>query len=203
MTKHETYGFNSTKSPPPIPHMLNFENRLINMINNVKFRKSNCNFQNQPSADIRNIKRSKLVPADKTTNFYQTESDSYNELLQKNITKTYKKVSHTATSSIEHETKSIVQKLNFDDRVRTTAEKDAFITLKDHKPNFDNIATCRLINPTKSEIGKISKQILVIDRINKEIITTALNLNQLEEYNCFFRMVQQCGKQKPVLLYCI
>ena len=103
------------------------------------------------------------------------ESDSYNELLQKNITKTYKKVSHTATNSIEHETKSIVQKLNLDDRVRTTAEKDAFITLKDHKPNFVNNPTCRLINPAKSEIGKISKQIL--DRINKEIIT-ALNLNQ-------------------------
>ena len=79
-------------------------------------------------------------------------------MLQKNITKTYKKVSHTATSSIEHETKSIKQKLNLDDRVRTTAEKDAFITLKDHKPNFDNNPTCRLINPTKSEIGKISKQ---------------------------------------------
>ena len=95
--------------------------------------------------------------------------------MQKNITKTYKKVSHTATSSIEHETKSIVQKLNLDDRVRTTAEKDAFITLKDHKTNFVKNPTCRLINPTTSEIGKISEQIL--DRINKETIT-AFNLNQ-------------------------
>ena len=85
---------------------------------------------------------------------------SYNELLNKNITKTYKKVSHSATSSIEGETKSIIQKLNLHDRVRTTAEKDAFITLKDHKPNFANNPTCRLINPTKSEIGKICKQIL-------------------------------------------
>jgi hypothetical protein len=103
------------------------------------------------------------------------ESASYNELLQKNITKTYKKVSHAATSSIENETKSIVQKLNLDDRVRTTAQRDVFITLKDHKPNFANNPTYRLINPTKSEIGKISKQIL--DRVNKKIIT-ALNLNQ-------------------------
>ena len=152
MTKHETNGFNSTKSPPPIPQMLNFENRLINMINNVKFRKSNCNFQKKLSANIRNIKKSKhlLVPADKTTNFYQMDSDSFNEVLQKNVTKTYKKVSHTATSSIEHETKAIVQKSNLDDRVRTTAEKDAFITLKNHKQNSDNNPTCRLINPTKS-----------------------------------------------------
>ena len=50
----------------------------------------------------------------------------------------------------------------------TTASKNAFITLKDHKPNFDNKPTCRLINPTKSEIGKFSKEIL--DRINGKIV---------------------------------
>ncbi len=144
------------------------------MINNLKFGKVNCNFLNQLSSDIRNIKKSNylFVPADKTNNFYKMKSASYDELLQKNITKTNKRVSHAATSSIENETKSIVQKLNLDHRVRTTAQRDAFITLKDHKPNFANNPTCRLINPTKSEIGKISKQIL--DRVNKKIIT-ALN----------------------------
>ena len=100
---------------------------------------------------------------------------SYNELLHKNITKTYKKVSQTVASAIEKKTKSLVQKLNLDDRINVTAKRDAFITLKDHKPNFANNPTCRLINPTKSEIGKISKQIL--DRINKNVITN-LKLNQ-------------------------
>ena len=47
--------------------------------------------------------------------------------------------------------------MGIDDRVDTTASKDAFITLKDHKPNSANNPTCRLINPTKSEIGRISK----------------------------------------------
>ena len=46
---------------------------------------------------------------------------------------------------------------------------------KDHKPNFANKPTCRLINPTKSEIGKISKNIL--DRINSTIAKKH-NLNQ-------------------------
>ena len=55
----------------------------------------------------------------------------------------------------------------FDDRIDTTANKDAFISLKNHKPNFANKPTCRLINPTKSEIGKISKEIL--NRINSKI----------------------------------
>ena len=119
INNHETHGLNSTESSPPEPQMLKFENRLINMINDLKFRNVNCNFQNQLSSDIKNIKKSHylLVPADKTTNFHKTESSSYNELLNKNITKTYKKVSHSATSSTESETKSSEQKLNLDDRV--------------------------------------------------------------------------------------
>ena len=63
--------------------------------------------------------------------------------------------------------RDIATKLGIDDRMETTARKDAFITLKDHKPTFANKPTCRLINPTKSEIGKVSKKIL--DRINSTI----------------------------------
>ena len=48
-----------------------------------------------------------------------------------------------------------------------TSEKEAFITLKDHKPNFRSHPSCRLINPRKTEIGKISKYIL--DKINHTI----------------------------------
>ena len=54
-----------------------------------------------------------------------------------------------------------------DGRVDTTASKNVFITLKDHKPNFANKPTWRLINPTKYEIGKISKEIL--DQIDNKI----------------------------------
>ena len=64
--------------------------------------------------------------------------------------------------------KKIASKLEISDRIDTTGENTAFITLKDHKPNFTNKPTCRLINPSKSEIGKISKQIL--ERINAKII---------------------------------
>ena len=53
--------------------------------------------------------------------------------------------------------------------VETLAHKNAFISLKDHKGNFQNSPTCRLINPTKSEIGKVTKRIL--DKINKAIVS--------------------------------
>ena len=51
------------------------------------------------------------------------------------------------------------QALKIDNRVETLAPKESFITLKDHKDNFQNNPTCRLINPTKPELGKVSKQI--------------------------------------------
>ena len=67
-------------------------------------------------------------------------------------------------------------------RINTTAEREAFITLKDHKPNFPNNPACRLINPRmKSEIiGKISKQIL--DIINTKVVQ-ATGVNQWKNTN--------------------
>ena len=47
-------------------------------------------------------------------------------------------------------------------------ESEAFVTIKDHKDNFPNSLSFRLINPSKSDKGKISKTIL--DKINQTII---------------------------------
>ena len=40
------------------------------------------------------------------------------------------------------------------------SDQNAFITLKDHKENFRNSTKCKLINPSKSEVGLISKKYL-------------------------------------------
>ena len=116
-----------------------------------------------------------LIAADKTTNFYKLEPPIYNDLLEKNITKSYKKALPETTQAIHKENKDIATKLGIDDRVDTTVEKDVFMTLKDYKPNFANKPTCRLINPTKSEIGKVSKKTLY--RINSTIAKKR-NFNQ-------------------------
>ena len=39
-------------------------------------------------------------------------------------------------------------------------KKDAYILFKDHKPNFVNKLKFRLINPSKTELGKVSKNII-------------------------------------------
>ena len=127
------------------------------------------------------------MKADKTTNYYKTEAKDYVRLVEKNVTKTYKKTKPKVPDMITLKDKKIVEKLELDDRVEVSASWDSFKTLKDHKPDFINNPTCRLINPSKSEIGIISKNIL--DRINKEIIqATKVNLwkstnNNIEWFN--------------------
>ena len=150
---------------------------MLNKIQSTKFNQVNNPFLNKLKNDTKRIENESklLIAADKTTNFYKLEPSTYNNLLEQNITKSYKKAQHTATQTIHSVDKSIATKLGIDDRVDITANKDAFITLKDHKPNFANKPTCRLIKPTKSEIGKISK--VILDRINDKI-TTKTNINQ-------------------------
>ena len=50
-----------------------------------------------------------------------------------------------------------------------------FYTIKDHKENFNNHPTVRLIISSKNELGRISK--LILDKINKKIIQKS-ELNQ-------------------------
>ena len=179
----ETYGFKSRKTPPRLPETIGFENRLLNMIKNIKFRKPKCNFLRKMKADIKqHIKGTDdlLVAADKTTNYYRVDKNRYNNLLKENITKSYSKVSENTVKSIAREAKELASALDIDDRVDSTAQNQAFITLKDHKANFANKPSCRLINPTKSELGIVSKKI--IERINKNV-TAGLSVNQWRNTN--------------------
>ena len=45
---------------------------------------------------------------------------------------------------------------------------EAYITVKDHKEDFPGNPSFRLINPSKTDVGRISKKIL--DRINKDLV---------------------------------
>ena len=109
-----------------------------------------------------NIKSSPDVYAfaDKTTNIYKLPPQDYRKLLHENITKSYKKSPTRLEKSINLEAKEIAAGVKLDDRIEYMAKAPAYITLKDHKDNFRSAHPCRLINPCKGEIGKISKSIL-------------------------------------------
>ena len=59
--------------------------------------------------------------------------------------------------------------------MEVNGENNSFITPRDHKENFKDNPTVRLINPAKNELGRISKAIL--DTTNKNI-REAMGLNQ-------------------------
>ena len=155
-----TYGFISTKPPPIIPEHKEFENDLVDLIQNIKFRHVPNHFQNKLRKDINLIKKDEhiYISADKTNNYYREKPAAYEQLLGKSVRKNYKKTDRAAINNIIKADIHIAKNLDLADRINTTAKRESFITLKDHKEDFKNKPTCRLINPCKPEIGKISKQ---------------------------------------------
>ena len=74
-----------------------------------------------------------------------------------------------------HKAKHIAKKLEISDRIEHLARNTAFITLKDHQENFNLKLPCCLINPSKSKLGKVSKQIL--EKVHK-IMVQELKVNR-------------------------
>ena len=84
-----------------------FEKDLFKIVEKIKFRKTNCEFQDKLNSDIKDIKSSRkaLTPADKTTNFDKITNKKYEQLLQNYITKTYKKPNSNITKTIDSKVK--------------------------------------------------------------------------------------------------
>ena len=167
--KTPTIGLKSKQSPPPVPNLRCFEEDVIQMIENIKFRNANDQFLNTLESDKRRIKTSPnvFIFADKTRNLYEMNANTYNKLLTENITKTYKLAQDGTIDSINHELKDIADALKISNRIEPMAQTQVFVSLKDHKEDFESNTKCRLINLAKSDLGKVSKTIL--DKINTEI----------------------------------
>jgi hypothetical protein len=67
-----------------------------------------------------------------------------------NVTKTYKLTDNDVIEEINFELSQITDNLLVSDRIEAMASKEAFVTLKDHKENFETNPKYRLINPEKS-----------------------------------------------------
>lgn len=136
-----------------------------------------CQFQRKLANDARKITSSSniLLTADESNSFYSADTNTYNWLLANNITKAYKREEENAVHTTNLKSKHIAKNLQLDDRINTTAKKEAFITLKDHELSFLNNPQRWLINPAEPEIGKISKQIS--DRANTAI-RKSIKVNQ-------------------------
>ena len=177
-SKTEWYGLKSLSSPRPVKELTPFENELISLVKNIKFRKVRNHFQDRLQQDLRRMKASNktMTFADKTTNIYRLTREEYDKILNDSITATYKKASNNIKKKINAAGKQVLRNNKVLKRMQTNGENNCFISLKDHKENFPNNPTVRLINPGKNELRKISK--VILDRINK---TTRENL-QLNQW---------------------
>ena len=152
---------------------------MLDMIQSIQFKANHHpnNLQRKLGKDVKEILKDQhvLVKADKTTSYYKTTPEEYMRLLNKNVTKAYKKTDLNVPYVIATKDKQIAKKLGLDDRIEVSARRDSYIIMKDHKPDFVNNPVCRLINPSKTEIGAISKHLL--DDISSKIIqATKVNL---------------------------
>ena len=82
---------------------------------------------------------------------------------------------------------------------------ESFITLKDHKDDFNNAPKTRLINPAKNEIGRISKNLL--DDINQQL-RNILKINQWKNtWNQWKKkcrgLVQKLAEQEKIEVRCL
>ena len=197
----ETFGFKTKNCPPVVEEMKGFEEGMIRIIQNITFKRTQSQFQQDLKKDIASVKNENclFVKADKTTNFYKLDVPEYKRLLEANITKTYKKADKKQLNTMNEEAKTITKNLNIDDRVETTAMKEAFITLKDHKENFVNRPTCRLINPSKPEIGRISKQLL--EKINQNLVNIK-KVNQWKNTSSVLQWFDRLANKSELAFIC-
>ena len=158
----ETFGFGSTKAAPRLKELKAFEKDLAKLLQNVKFRKRSNPFLSTLKNEVKRITTQKdmIIPADKTSNNYLVPPNKYKQLVEKEINKKYKKANPEEVELVAKGHAKTAADLEIADRMYKTTPREAFITLKDHKEDFGQNPSVRLINPTKPEIGRVAFKIL-------------------------------------------
>ena len=155
--------FKSSRSAPACEELKSFENDLFSTIKNIKFTPYKSKFQKTLKKDLEQVlaKNKIILFADKTRNLYQTSPSNYKKLLTNNVTKAYKISNEDIIAQINSESQEIINDRKYKNKkIPKFSTSDAFVTIKDHKKNFPNNIECRLLNPDKNELGRISKNIL-------------------------------------------
>ena len=98
------------------------------------------------------------------------EKEDYKKYLKDNITKTYKKSTNSKVNRVDRDAKKVEDKLLMSDKVDQLEKHDKYITVKNYKESFLHNPSFRLINLSKSDIGKVTKANL--DQTNKEIASS-------------------------------
>ena len=174
----ETYGFPTTRQPAQILELREFEEEMTALVTRIKFKSSGVDeFQSLLTRDVRRIEECEkmILKADKTNNYYLSTVENYRKALQDNVKAEYRKIEAEEIGKVNVEAAKIAAKLQLDDRIDVFKQNEPFLTVKDHKPDFPNRISYRMVNPAKPNLGKIAK--VVLDKINDEV-RAKLEVNQ-------------------------
>ena len=82
---------------------------------------------------------------------YRLHKNDYQNFLRNTITTSYKKANNSIGTKINKEGIKFAKQANMLDKIEINDTGNSFITLKDHKENFTNHLTTRLINLSKNQ----------------------------------------------------
>ena len=96
-------------------------------------------------------------------------------MMFKEVVKHYREAPPDLEKELNSEAKMLAHRLGIVDRVKKYNTKNCFIRIKDPKSDFKTNPECRLINPAKTQIGRVSKTIVQDICVS---LRQALNINQ-------------------------
>ena len=145
-----------------LKELVPYEEDLIKLVKNIKFRKVDNRFQRTLAKDLKDIQSSKKSANCSRQNF------KYVSPQQRRVFKPYSKFYYIKIKKTDKNTATNINKggikhakeVSIINRIEINGTGNSFITLKDHKENFLNRPTTRLLQPAKNEIGRLSKHIL-------------------------------------------
>ena len=101
-------------------------------------------------------------------------------MVTENVTKVYRKGNESELNEVNIKVSKIAQKEKLENRMEIFTPGEAYITIKDHKPDFPGKISCWLINPAKTDVGKLSRKILQ-DKVTE--LHDKLQINQWKSTN--------------------
>ena len=177
MENKENYGFRSGNAAPFVPILQEFEKKFWDIIKNVKFHNRPNEFQNMMKRDLNQLKQMDkiVVFADKSNNLYCVSKNEYLNEIKNNITTEYKRSTTMKVDEVNKKAAIIAKRIGQEKNMEVYTPSDCFITIKDHKSDFPSKVNVRVIAPSKSDVGRVSKHLL--QRIVQEL-NVKLKFNQ-------------------------
>ena len=134
MKHKETYGFPSLAKAPPCEELKAFEEDLFKLISAVETKPFNKPLQERMKRDLQVLQNNPdqvVIASDKTSNYFMMDVEEYQETLDRELRKAYKKAGNDVVEDIDSEAAYFANKLDLDDRIEGMALKPAFLTIKE------------------------------------------------------------------------